>query len=662
MNISKQIMSQSNRKRLKRGIERQLRDSINIVFEESVNLVEVNQQLPDNVSREEQHDDTQHEPFIQVSPGNDLLETFSEISGSSDHLEANRTDIKSETTCALTSASIRESLRNWSLRHGVTLSATTDLLKILQPHSFFSTLPLDARALLETPRYSRVKEIPPGSYINFDWKHRVTGFTQKYPDKVAVLQVNIDGIPIFKSSSRCFWPILGCLQHSTEVFCIGLWIGKGKPQSVNQFLADFVADFKDLHIKLGSEKVKIGAFVCDAPARSYITGIKNHTGYYGCAKCTTKGKYVDNRVVFPQIDAAPRTDSGFRSCDQASHQNEQTLLLKLPMDMAEDAPYEYMHLVALGVTRKLLYIWISMKKSPARLPRNLIEKLNKRLQQVSKYTPCEFSRKPRSVLELDHWKATELRQFLIYSGPVVLKDILPLDQYQNFICLSVAIRLLLGQNTHKTYNDYAHSLLVHFVKCFGMLYGEKYMSYNIHGLVHVASDAIKHGPLDSYSGFKFENHLQKIKCMVRSPFQALQQVHNRIAELEKQQPADRPTGFSKRRESELDSESSETHFSVFTSETAKYKLTKGNNCVLLKSGEIGLIESFIKCGEHYILFKEFSLLANYFDNPCGSKFVNICEVSKLKSPVRRSVKEIDSKVYLVPIEEKIIAIPLVHCE
>ena len=47
--------------------------------------------------------------------------------------------------------------------------------------------------------------------------------------------------------------------------------------------------------------------------------------------------------------------------------------------------------------------------------------------------PSEFSRQPRWLDELDRWKATEYRQFLLYAGPLVLRDLLHKEVYQYFL-------------------------------------------------------------------------------------------------------------------------------------------------------------------------------------------------------------------------------------
>ena len=69
----------------------------------------------------------------------------------------------------------------------------------------------------------------------------------------------------------------------------------------------------------------------------------------------------------------------------------------------------------------------------------------------------EFSLQPRSLDGLDRWKATEYRQFLLYTSPLVLQDLLHKEVYRNFLSFHVAISILLNENTEfrKFYTNFA---------------------------------------------------------------------------------------------------------------------------------------------------------------------------------------------------------------
>jgi len=127
------------------------------------------------------------------------------------------------------------------------------------------------------------------------------------------------------------------------------------------------------------------------------------------------------------------------------------------------------------------------------------------------------------------WKATELRQFLLYTGPVVLLKNIPDTMYRNFILLSVSIRILLSPDLCTDNCDYAEDILKIFVKDFGIIYGLEFVGYNIHSLIHLAQDARNFGPLDGISCFPFETHLGKLK-KIRRPQNPVQQIVRRIHE------------------------------------------------------------------------------------------------------------------------------------
>jgi len=133
----------------------------------------------------------------------------------------------------------------------------------------------------------------------------------------------------------------------------------------------------------------------------------------------------------------------------------------------------------------------------------------------------------RYLEELEFWKATEFRSFLLYSGPIVLKGRLKKSLYKHFMVLHCAIRLLLSDETCIAYNDVANDLLRKFVIEYSFLYGEE---YNVHGLIHIAHFVRIHGSLDKFSAFKFENCVQNIKMSLKNSRFPLQDVYNRIIE------------------------------------------------------------------------------------------------------------------------------------
>lgn len=82
-------------------------------------------------------------------------------------------------------------------------------------------------------------------------------------------------------------------------------------------------------------------------------------------------------------------------------------------------------------------------------------------------------------------------------------------------------------------NACAEELLVHFCDLFATLFGNENVSYNVHSLLHITEDVKKYGHLDNYSAFKFENYMQQIKKFVRKKSQPLEQINNRLFEINK---------------------------------------------------------------------------------------------------------------------------------
>lgn len=303
-------------------------------------------------------------------------------------------------------------LSKWAITHNITHAALNDLLKILKHNH--PELPNDARTLLHTPRMILLKDIEPGKYYHFGLEFCLNGLLKSinYSSVSSIeILINIDGLPLSSSSSSQFYPILCSLYGGDNVGTIGVYHGHEKPRNANQFLNDFVEEVISLgrNFVFNGHKchIKIKGFICDAPAKSYIKYSKGHSGYKSCTKCYTEGSFV-NGVCFPQLtDLRLRSDFEFRNKFQEEHHTGTSVIENIPgIDMVKSFPLDYMHLVCLGVVKKLIFLWVN-GKTRSKLSFRQISHLSELLVRQTINAPFEFNRKPRHLNEYKRWKATE---------------------------------------------------------------------------------------------------------------------------------------------------------------------------------------------------------------------------------------------------------------
>lgn len=444
------------------------------------------------------------------------------------------------------------SIKTWVIENKINFVQLNSLLKILNNFYPELKLPNDGRTLLGAVRTCNINPMKSckgsdGEYIYFgivptlnQYMKNVILRNQIVEAGVIYLSFNVDGIPIFKSSNKQLWPILGHIHlHDVVInpFIIAMFFGDSKPFAIELYLDQFIHEMNDLitngyiistNIKI---KVCLKAITCDAPARAFLKCVKGHNSKHGSERCTEIGRSVNGRVVYLNIhNCLPRTHELFKKKGYQEHQTSVSPFTKLiTVDLINSFALDYMHLCCLGVMRKLLIYWVkgSSESHPVRLSMHLRLKLNSRLLNFSKYTPVEFNRKPRSLLELDRFKATEFRLFLLYTGPVVLKDILPECLYRHFLLYHCSLRILL---TPKAV-EIARAMLTDFVNECQKLYGPEFCSYNVHSLKHIPDDVIYFKEnLHEFSCFTFENFLGKIKATLRTKTRPCAQICKRMAE------------------------------------------------------------------------------------------------------------------------------------
>lgn len=82
-------------------------------------------------------------------------------------------------------------------------------------------------------------------------------------------------------------------------------------------------------------------------------------------------------------------------------------------------------------------------------------------------------------------------------------------------------------------------LLERFVRDYRKIYNRN-VAYNIHSLLHLVDCVRKHGPVDSFSAYKYENPIRKLQFMIRTNINVAQ-IKRRRADLLHQDPRRRLT-------------------------------------------------------------------------------------------------------------------------
>ncbi|XP_060859445.1 uncharacterized protein LOC132936702, partial [Metopolophium dirhodum] len=266
-----------------------------------------------------------------------------------------------------------------------------------------------------------------------------------------------------------------------------------------------------IHINGKKFLFSIGQIICDAPAKAFLLNVKQFNAYHSCNSCIEEGTYSNKRVCFLGINAPLRTNKSFRLKSDEHYHKGLCPFEELPIDITSVVVLEYMHNVCLGIMKRLLQFWKNGQKPVRFLNKDCEQQISNELVNLHPHLPSEFNRLTRSIDELEYWKATEYRTFLLYTGHILLKGRIKSSLYQHFLLLHSAIKILISNETCFSLNDLANNFLKQFVQDYPNLYGEEYVTYNVHGLIHISNFVKIHGPLDQFSAFKFENYLQIIK-------------------------------------------------------------------------------------------------------------------------------------------------------
>lgn len=563
-------------------------------------------------------------------------------------------------------------LRIWALTNRITRNALDALLLTLREvHG--PIYPKCAKTLLRTPREPTIAiPMTPGHYYHLGINLGMLSYPKEELLKLNSVFIDIatDGFQFASSSKIVGWPIFGSIVGLELCpFIIGIYIGKTKPDTIDDFMLPFLQEYQNILNDGGIRvplddgfhliSIKVRLFVTDTPARCFVVSTHYHTHSFGCHRCNAKMV----RRNFPSTKGETRTDQTFADRTHSDHHSTEhkvkySALERYGFLMISQFPLDVMHLVDLGIGKLIVSSIMNDVKnqisellfpappsgiSASQYRKSMRAVMSKRHGELKNNAPQVFARTPRPLNECKLFKATEFRQFILYTGIVIMKEFLSKEAYQHFLCLSLGYRVLFSTILNEKKLDAAQTLLEMFVKDFTKFY-KRNVSYNVHSLLHLVDDARLFGRVDCFSAYQYENSIRKLQLLVRSNSQIFSQIRNRLEE--------------RRIAGVLQGEGSLKFINLSLPKNRYHRVSSDNGSTFKYISIISVLKCKTKCKVRFYL-----KISEYFDTPlssiaCGIVLVDDMDLGEVEE---LAIDELSQMCYGVPTDNNtIVLIPLAH--
>lgn len=316
--------------------------------------------------------------------------------------------------------------------------------------------------------------------------------------------------------------------------------------------------------------------------------------------------------------------------------------------MITQFPLDIMHLVDLGVVKKILVL-LFQGKTKERLSANSKYAMSSMLTSFSPFIPREFARKPRSFAEISRWKAVEFRQFILYTGLIVVEEFLSQELFKHFLLLTSAYRIFLSPNLSTEKINIAHDLLKKFFEQFSDIFGKTSLTYNVHNLLHLRETAQQFGCLSNLTAYPFKNMMKSIKKAVKKPQKIEEQLYNTFIDLPLIK-IPKTKGLKRNSEGKIKS---------FASEIGLFTRNCPDSYCLIDDEFFAQITDFN--GNDSFQAKVFINSKDIFLEPIKSKELGIC-IANTETFIEKSFKldQISAKLVSLPYKNDLLLITLVH--
>lgn len=365
--------------------------------------------------------------------------------------------------------------------------------------------------------------------------------SQKNHPNVIVLSltVNTDGAKMYNSTFKSVWPIQiyqnflpPQIRYIPENIMV-VALHSGKP-NMREYFQPLLNELKIIYDEGGINVTKNGQHLtflplitnctADLPAKAAVQEMVSHNGHFACGYCMHKGEKIKKNKHSKTVIRYTRTNTHTQQCLNRTHtdilntyknlksmslngiKNISCMIAAHSFDLVNGFSIDYMHCVLLGVTKKLLDLWLNTENhnEPFHISKKKQIELSSRIVRIKPVS--EITRKPRTIFERKDFKANEFRTLLLYYLRYCLVDILPKRYIEHFQLLSSSIYMLLQANITKEEIHLADTRLNKFADDFQDLYHEHNVTINLHLLRHIGSAVHQLGPLWAQSSFAFETN------------------------------------------------------------------------------------------------------------------------------------------------------------
>lgn len=301
---------------------------------------------------------------------------------------------------------------------------------------------------------------------------------------------------------------------------------------------------------------------------------------------------------------------------------------------------------------------------PWKLHHTAVDAITVALKSIESSCPSDFNRKPRAF-NLAHFKATEFRRILLYDGIVIFKDNVLKNVYKHFLLLHCGLYILSSPVLVQSHLAYADELLKLFITHSAVIFGDKFVVYNVHSLCHLVQECTEHGNVESFSAYPFENKLKSIKLLLQSGYKSLHQVayrdHERNRNVEIVLENNNRIQLSMKHFLPEDNIQG-SQFRCVSVNGVVLKVNKRNSCFRTKTGEVVCLQNIILQDRQVILVGFlFQNHADVYEYPLRSSILGIVKVSNLEERrVFFHLEQVQAKCWLIPDGNSYVCVPLLH--